>query len=239
MKVSGNANAAEWFRAHGTGNYKDAKAKYTSSAGVKYRDRVRQLADEDARRFPQGIVIDSSVAAVAEAAVTPAKDDFFSDWGTDENNTQTPTSTSSPFTAQPPSHSQPAQRGRSPGPPITPVFTAPPAKLASEKSFANTNIDDDFKDFDDQPDSFSQPPPPPSNPNRARSPSPTPAKVVAQPQFSAAPVSSVVAKPSGGGGLGAKKLGAKKATKIINFDEAERRAKEEEERQKKEDEERK
>ncbi|KAJ3030402.1 UNVERIFIED_CONTAM: ADP-ribosylation factor GTPase activating protein, ER-Golgi transport [Siphonaria sp. JEL0065] len=227
MKVSGNANASEWFRAHGTGNYKDAKAKYTSRAGVGYRDRVKQLAEEDARRFPQGIVVDSSVGAVAEVAAPPPKDDFFSDWGTTDENVAAPVAVAAP---------QPR--------PVTPVVaqrSATPIQQHPQSHGFNDN--GGFLDFDDAPDSFSTPLP-------VATPS-SPPKPVPQPQQSTAVASSTttsatiapgpsiitapVTKP--GGGLGAKKLGAKKATKIINFDEAEKRAKEQEERQKREEEE--
>ncbi|KAI9338162.1 hypothetical protein BDR26DRAFT_935294 [Obelidium mucronatum] len=240
MKVSGNANAAEWFRAHGTGNYKDAKQKYTSRAGVGYRDRVKQLAEEDARRYPQGIVIDSAVGAVSEVAAPPAKDDFFSDWGTDENTAIQPQQQTAPVST--------AINVASPVRPITPVQQAIPAptiaKLQPQQSYGFDNTDDGFLDFDDAPDAF-------STPIAAATPAPAPApapvvpvsppKPVAQPQQTAATTASAAAAPASvltkPGGLGAKKLGAKKATKIINFDEAERRAKEEEERIKREEEE--
>jgi ADP-ribosylation factor GTPase-activating protein 2/3 len=52
MKVSGNANATEFFRQHGANpeKFKDAKSKYSSRVGQMYRERVRKLADEDAKR---------------------------------------------------------------------------------------------------------------------------------------------------------------------------------------------
>jgi hypothetical protein len=45
--------ATEFFRQHGAApdKFKDAKAKYTSRVGVMYRERVRMLADEDAKRY--------------------------------------------------------------------------------------------------------------------------------------------------------------------------------------------
>ncbi|KAJ3016974.1 UNVERIFIED_CONTAM: ADP-ribosylation factor GTPase activating protein, ER-Golgi transport [Siphonaria sp. JEL0065] len=233
MKVSGNANASEWFRAHGTGNYKDAKAKYTSRAGVGYRDRVKQLAEEDARRYPQGIVVDSSVGAVAEVAAPPPKDDFFSDWGTNDENVSVPVAVAAP----PPRPITPVVAQQRSATPIQqqPVIKSQPQPQPQSHGF---NDNDGFLDFDDAPDSFSTP---------LSAAAVSPSKPVPQPQQSAATTTSTTIAPTPsiitaqvtkpGGSLGAKKLGAKKATKIINFDEAEKRAKEEEERQKREEEE--
>lgn len=51
MKVGGNVNALEFFRQHGTTNIKDAKSKYSSKAAQMYKEKLRKLADEDARKL--------------------------------------------------------------------------------------------------------------------------------------------------------------------------------------------
>ena len=51
MKVGGNANIVEFFKQYGgLDKYKDAKSKYTSRAAGLYKERLRKLADEDAKR---------------------------------------------------------------------------------------------------------------------------------------------------------------------------------------------
>ncbi|KAI8834913.1 hypothetical protein BC829DRAFT_406838, partial [Chytridium lagenaria] len=81
--------------------------------------------------------------------------------------------------------------------------------------------------------SLQTPPPPPFPSSSQRSPEPAAVIIPAAEPKPTTHLSSL------GGGSKKKGLGAKKATKVINFDDAERRAKEEEERFKREDEERK
>ncbi|RKO86645.1 hypothetical protein BDK51DRAFT_16235, partial [Blyttiomyces helicus] len=52
MKVGGNANAADFFRQYGSSatSFKTAKDRYSSKAAALYRDKLRRLADEDAKR---------------------------------------------------------------------------------------------------------------------------------------------------------------------------------------------
>ncbi|KAJ3226080.1 ADP-ribosylation factor GTPase activating protein, ER-Golgi transport [Chytriomyces hyalinus] len=231
MKVSGNANAGDWFRQHSSSAFKDAKAKYTSKAGVSYRDRVKMLAEEDARKYPQGIVIDSSVGSVSESAAPP-KDDFFSDWGNSEEvPAPTPVFAGATRPAQPAPVFKPAVPA--------PTSTAPAAVIAFAAPSNDFGKDDDFLGFDDDIPEFSsapqQQPAAPIQPIQ-------PVAAVQQPSYApvqqpTAATTSFLNKPAAG--MGAKKLGAKKATKVLNFDEAERRAKEEAERQAKAEEERK
>ncbi|KAJ3248314.1 ADP-ribosylation factor GTPase activating protein, ER-Golgi transport [Chytriomyces hyalinus] len=239
MKVSGNANAGDWFRQHSSAAFKDAKAKYTSKAGVSYRDRVKMLAEEDARKYPQGIVVDSSAGAMAESAAPP-KDDFFSDWGNSEEvAAPTPVFAGSTRPAQsaPVAAFKPAV---SAGTTAT-TTTAPAAMNAFAAPSNDFGKDDDFLGFDDDIPEFSSAPQQP-----AASIQPIqhiqPVAVVQQSSYApaqqpTAATTSFLNKPAAG--MGAKKLGAKKATKVLNFDEAERRAKEESERQAKAEEERK
>ncbi|KAJ3332333.1 ADP-ribosylation factor GTPase activating protein, ER-Golgi transport [Blyttiomyces sp. JEL0837] len=259
MKVSGNYNASEFFKQHGAtpDRFKDAKSKYTSRAGVMYRERVRKLADEDAQRNPRGITFDdmNSIDPTAGGEGAAKDDDFFSDWGT-------PPPSSSPASSI---RSLPAQQPQSGSRPATPVLEPPrrvatPTATETVPSVARSpmptkmslppaqpkpadDFDADFDDFDE-----------PAKPAAVSAPAPVraPAPVSTRPAAAAVSASSSVTSPtnatapvfthSSGTSVikgGKKSLGAKKATKVINFDEAERRAKEDEARREKEEEERK
>ncbi len=51
MKVGGNTAAADYFNKHGgVEQYPDAKAKYSGRVGEMYKNHLRKLAEEDARR---------------------------------------------------------------------------------------------------------------------------------------------------------------------------------------------
>ncbi|KAJ3119514.1 ADP-ribosylation factor GTPase activating protein, ER-Golgi transport [Physocladia obscura] len=223
MKVGGNYAAAEWFRVHGPGTpFKDAKAKYASKAAVSYRDRLRVLVDDDVRRFPNGIVVESQQTTpplqqtikeipqqrpqqpqplqLLHQQQQPVVDDFFSDWGTSDPSIPTPTSA---------------------------VATAPalaPASAAQPTAFQ------DLQSPSQQPVIQQQPQPvTPSLPQTQTQTQSAPATTTITniPNTTTTAAFSVSSTKSA---FGAKKLGAKKATRAINFDEAERRAKEEEAR---------
>ncbi|KAL2913950.1 hypothetical protein HK105_206541 [Polyrhizophydium stewartii] len=82
MKLGGNHNFSEFLKSHGgPAGFKDAKAKYTSRAALMYKERMQRLVDEDAKRFPRSIVLDSSEEPAVEASDDAKDDDFFSDWG--------------------------------------------------------------------------------------------------------------------------------------------------------------
>ncbi|KAJ3356208.1 ADP-ribosylation factor GTPase activating protein, ER-Golgi transport [Allomyces javanicus] len=78
MKMGGNQAAADFFKQHGgfAGQSRDIQAKYTSRAAVLWKDKLKQLADEDKRRFPTAVVIDDVPSTPAEG--TAAGGDFFS-----------------------------------------------------------------------------------------------------------------------------------------------------------------
>ncbi|KAJ1918508.1 ADP-ribosylation factor GTPase-activating protein 2, partial [Tieghemiomyces parasiticus] len=76
MKVGGNANMATFLRQHGgRGDFKDAKAKYTSRIAVQYKDKLQKLAQADAKLYPGRIVIG---AEVSDTPTLPVETDFFS-----------------------------------------------------------------------------------------------------------------------------------------------------------------
>ncbi|KAI8610438.1 hypothetical protein BC830DRAFT_1084753 [Chytriomyces sp. MP71] len=263
MKVSGNYNAGEWFRAHSSGSHKDAKSKYTSKAGVSYRDRVRMLAEEDARKYPQGIIIDASTNSTASTVTADAqpKDDFFSDWGNagDDEFAQAPTPAAAPASAFAANPRPVMPAGPTPTP--APAFIPAPQSVSVQPSaFSKPAVpshgfdekdwgaDDGFGGFDAKPDTelsgfggFGSEP----QQQQHQQVQPLQQQFVPAPQFTPAPQQPPAAstsvlhasKPASVVGTGAKKLGAKKATKVLNFDEAERRAKQESERAKREEDE--
>ena len=80
MKCGGNANAADFFKKHGgMDKYTDAKAKYSSRAGQMYREYLKKLAEDDARRSPDRIVIEGFMDEDV-SAFSSSQGDFFADW---------------------------------------------------------------------------------------------------------------------------------------------------------------
>jgi ADP-ribosylation factor GTPase-activating protein 2/3 len=175
MKLGGNANCLEFFKSHGgMDRYPDAKSKYSSRTGQMYKDHLRLKANDDAKKYPDRIVIEGEESVKKE-------NDFFSDWDSDMK----PTTQSFVFTL--------------------------PATLEKEPQ----KVEPTHEPRRVEPES----PPLDYKPKRA---SLTQSATVA---------GSHILKPSKKG------LGAKKATKILNFDDIERKAKEEEEKRAKEEEE--
>ncbi|KAJ3285623.1 ADP-ribosylation factor GTPase activating protein, ER-Golgi transport [Borealophlyctis nickersoniae] len=217
MKVGGNANATEFFRQYGGDKAKDAKAKYTSKAAGLYKERLRKLADEDEKKYPGRIVIDESATGddIAAEAFESKDDDFFSDWDKPKASpTVTPAAVPTPTRSPAPATIQTAPRSTPPPtvstPPIPAPSAAPAAPAASLAAPATVRT-------------ISAETAAAASLSAASAPE-------AVPTHMARPGSNIL-KPSKKG------LGAKKATKAINFEEAERRAKEEEERRKIEEEE--
>ncbi|KAJ3155834.1 ADP-ribosylation factor GTPase activating protein, ER-Golgi transport [Geranomyces variabilis] len=206
MKVGGNANASEFFRQNGAGNLKEAKAKYTHRAAGLYKERLKKLVDEDARKYPNKVVVESAEAA-NEGPGTPSKgSDFFSDW--DDAATGSAPSTPT-LSAKQPSSTSPAARLQQPAAappapaPVAPVRAAPAMISTETAAAASLSGGDALK---------------------------SPAAGGAAPVLRANSGQNIL-RPTKKG------LGAKKATKIVNFDEAERLAREEQERLKKEEDE--
>ncbi|KAI9095207.1 hypothetical protein DFS34DRAFT_627047 [Phlyctochytrium arcticum] len=210
MKVGGNANATDFFRQHG-GVQSDAKTKYMSRAATMYKEKLKKLVDEDARRYPNRIVIDGEAEGDSGLQKRRSSLDFFSGWDAPAGGQQQKTE-SLPDTQQ--STQQPPTFG------FGSVSNPSPTSLASPISAR------------------------PPSPVAAAIPKPAPATISTETaalaslyksddSASNASGSNLSAKPSGGANIlrsSKKGLGAKKAGKIINFEEAERQAREAEEK---------
>ncbi|KAI9199243.1 uncharacterized protein BJ171DRAFT_519269 [Polychytrium aggregatum] len=214
MKVGGNQNCLEFFRQYSGGpagldKFKDPKVKYTSRAAVLYKERLKKLADEDAKKYPTRIVLEShddQADGIAEAAFNDPsnEDDFFGEW--DAPKTPTAAVAAKPALAAAPAVAA-ATSGRPESSPIGSTLSSP--KVAP----------------------LSAPSPSVGSPV-AQSATPKPAVLSTTQQGSSMTMGSSTQFLKGGS---KKSLGAKKATKVINFDEIERRAKEEQERLEKEE----
>ena len=88
MKVGGNESATKYFQSHGGTALlaqKDAKARYTSPVASKYKDELKRRAAQDAKEFPEEVVITditspSFVDGTSTPTGEPGADDFFSSW---------------------------------------------------------------------------------------------------------------------------------------------------------------
>nr|KAF6274066.1 ADP ribosylation factor GTPase activating protein 3 [Pipistrellus kuhlii] len=74
MQVGGNANAASFFDQHGCAT-SDTKAKYNSRAAQLYRDKIKSLAAQAARKHGTDLWLDGCVSPPSSPA--PKEDDFF------------------------------------------------------------------------------------------------------------------------------------------------------------------
>lgn len=218
MKVGGNASFADFLTKH-PGAYSssssDNKAKYTSKAAELYRDELkrRSLADE-AQFGPRVVVIGEAAASALSPGSSAGKkdDDFFDSWNK-PNLVKPPTQAPAPI--RPPGIGS----GRSPA--LTPNGSqAPTPRSGSPASAAALS--------------------PPASATSASLPAQS--RTISSSSLRGGATSSAAGGRSklgatrvGGGasaGLGASKgkLGAKKAGAPLDFEEAERKAKEEEER---------
>lgn len=191
MKVGGNESATKYFQSHGGSAAladKDPKIKYGSNAATKYKDELKKRSAEDAKIFPNEVVVEIG----EEVAIPEKEEDFFSSW--DKPSIKRPT------------------------PPPSRTATPPVIGMCPNPQFENG-----------------------SGNNITRSKSPLNGQVTLPPAAPRTTTSSALRTKSGtsgvrkGGVLGAKKgakLGAKRvgAAEIIDFDEAEKKAKEEAQR---------
>ncbi|XP_028644549.1 ADP-ribosylation factor GTPase-activating protein 3 isoform X3 [Grammomys surdaster] len=74
MQVGGNANASSFFHQHGCAT-KDTNAKYNSRAAQLYREKIKTLATQAARRHGTDLWLDS--CAAPSVSPPPKEEDFF------------------------------------------------------------------------------------------------------------------------------------------------------------------
>lgn len=76
MKVGGNESATRYFQRHGGAAAlasKDAKLKYTSSAAGRYKEELGRRVDADLRRYPDEVVVDDAADESESGTGTPAE----------------------------------------------------------------------------------------------------------------------------------------------------------------------
>lgn len=216
MKVGGNQAFKDYITKHGRGMVtasSNAKEKYTSAAAQSYRDELKRRAKEDELRYGSGPVTTEGIANASH--VTDSKengkngagddDDFFDSWDKPTN-----------IIAPSPSPSPKPMLGGPPRVGLSPAAT-PQGSRPTTPSVSAT-----------------------ASPSGSATLSPSSAAAAPAPAVSRAISSSSVRASSAGSGAraGAMKLGGgksklggvKKGGAAINFEEAERKAREEEER---------
>jgi ADP-ribosylation factor GTPase-activating protein 2/3 len=210
MKVAGNASFTEFLARHPgayTPTAHDAKAKYQSRAAGLYRDELSRRVKEDEVRFGPGKVVLDGVPseAAAQPAINTADADFFDSWDKPASKPKTTSSqpTSPPLLTLSPSGSAAVSRSTSPAPSPSPTISSPVVAAAVS-------------------------PPLPTEAASSQSRTVTSASLRATQSSSANP-SAATRTRLGAQRVGKAKLGAKKGA-AINFEEAERKAREEEER---------
>ncbi|EWC47232.1 hypothetical protein DRE_03351 [Drechslerella stenobrocha 248] len=206
MKVGGNKAIQEYFIDNGGSaalSSKDGKVKYTSNAANKYKEEIKKRAAEDKKLYPDFVVEEGNVVVTAEEE----EEDFFSSWD------------------------KPAIKRPSPSPSRT---GTPVSRSASP--FLNANAAGN---------GTARPKSPLAASAKTSTPAGTPPAAAVSSASKAVPAAAAAtrAKPSIGGAAGAKgrsgvlsgkktqKIGAKKvAASDIDFEAAEKKAKEEAER---------
>ncbi|KAL8800809.1 MAG: hypothetical protein Q9182_004917 [Xanthomendoza sp. 2 TL-2023] len=152
MKVGGNESATKYFQSHGGTAAlasKDPKTKYTSNAATKYKDELKRRVAQDAKDYPEEVVItDIVLSTPSEGADTPpTEDDFFSSWdkpsikrpSNPPSRTQTPpviSRTASPFL-------NPNVNGNGPIRPKSPLVNAeeaPPSAPTTSRAISSSAI---------------------------------------------------------------------------------------------------
>lgn len=102
FKLGGNQEAKEFYMKNGGSqfvnntNRTDIKNKYTSPVAIKYKERLRKLAQEDERNHPEEVVLDD-VNVVSETSSEnkqeeDSTEDFFSNWSKPINVSQSSSS---------------------------------------------------------------------------------------------------------------------------------------------------
>jgi len=207
MKVGGNESATKFFQQNGGSaalNSKDPKTKYQSAAATKYKEELKKRAARDAREFPEEVVItDGTDAADSTTPAGEPDDDFFSSW--DKPAIKKPTPPIS-RTATPP------VVGRTP----SPFLGSNGAKDIARTSSPLAKTGDS--------DSSLPKPPAASRITTSANLRKTSTTATGPRKANVLGAKKVTTK------LGAKKLGGGASDIVIDFDEAEKKAKEEAER---------
>ncbi|KAG9008830.1 ADP-ribosylation factor GTPase activating protein, ER-Golgi transport [Tulasnella sp. JGI-2019a] len=204
MKVGGNQSAIDYFTRQGGAallSDSDTKKKYSTRYADGYKEELAKRVQQDIISFPDRIWVEGlAIAADGVAAADEPEEDFFSTW----DKPATPKPTPKPVAAKA-VPTLPPSMGRTPvsnGPGTTPA--APAQRMTSSSLRTNSS---------------SASPVSPSAAGAARV-----GKLGAR-TTSASSVSSAGATRPGKAGLGAKRAAAP-----INFEEAEKKAKEEEQK---------
>ncbi|KAG8923137.1 ADP-ribosylation factor GTPase activating protein, ER-Golgi transport [Tulasnella sp. 417] len=206
MKVGGNQSATDYFTRAGGGSLlsdTDTRKKYSSRFAEGYKEELAKRVQQDTISFPTRIWVEGlTVTSSGDVAAAPEEneDDFFSNW--DKPAAPKPTPKSS--TGAKPAAAPPPSIGKA----LTPSNGAAPAptqRLTSSGLRTNTSGSSPASSAPDTP--------------TARA-----AKLGARTTTGNSAASGSSARP---GKIG---LGAKKAAAPINFEEAEKKAREEEEK---------
>ncbi|KAG8949181.1 ADP-ribosylation factor GTPase activating protein, ER-Golgi transport [Tulasnella sp. 424] len=206
MKVGGNQSATDYFTRAGGGSLlsdTDTRKKYSSRFADGYKEELAKRVQQDAISFPTRIWVEGlTVTSSGDVAAAPEEneDDFFSNW----DKPATPKPTPKPSAGAKPAVAPPPSIGKAPTP-SNGATPAPAQRLTS--SGLRTNASG-------------------SSPASAAAGSPTAraAKLGARSTSGNSVASASSGRP---GKMG---LGAKKAAAPINFEEAEKKAREEEEK---------
>ncbi|KAG8908391.1 ADP-ribosylation factor GTPase activating protein, ER-Golgi transport [Tulasnella sp. 403] len=209
MKVGGNQSATDFFTRSGGASLlsdTDTRKKYTSRFADMYKEELAKRVQQDAISFPTRIWVEGLSVASADGADGGADgdEDFFSSWD-------------KPAASKPAPKNVPAKSSPAPPPSIgkapvrsngsSPAIAAPQAQRLTSSALRSNSA------------ANSPPTSSPSTPANARA-----AKLGATKIASGSSTTTGSARPAKMG------LGAKKATGPINFEAAEKKAREEEER---------
>jgi len=223
MKVGGNSSLQEWFAKHpgsysaSSGNLKD---KYTCSAAMKYLEELSRRSAEDIAKNGTGRVVVEGMqsGATTEEAKSPSRtkeEDFFNTWG---KSKASPTNGTSAKPATPIALTPNSSR------PTTPRVPSPALSSSSMTSSSNVAQHTPIVAVGEAPLTTS----------RTTSASIMKSGTATSGSLRTSKLGAQRTPAGASAGVAGKaKLGAKKANVTINFEEAERKAREEEERIKK------
>ncbi|KIO22277.1 hypothetical protein M407DRAFT_245233, partial [Tulasnella calospora MUT 4182] len=205
MKVGGNQSATDYFNRAGGGSLlsdTDTRKKYSSRFADGYKEELAKRAQQDAISFPTRIWVEGlTVTSSGDVAAAPEENE--DDFFSNWDKPATPKPTPKPSTGAKPAAAPPPSIGKAPTP--NGAAPAPTQRLTSSGLRTNT-----------------------SGSSPASSAPATPAARAAKLGARTTPGNS--AASASGARPGKMGLGAKKAAAPINFEEAEKRAREEEEK---------